>query len=119
MSTINVTDVNEAPNAGTDFSASAAGIRGRCCVVLADVNATDPDDQGGGGTTQPYDFENLKYSITGGNGAGLFEIDRRHGSSISPGLGAASQLGTSMRADNQHVADRQRPAGTRNGPRRF
>jgi hypothetical protein len=35
-------------------------------VVLADVNATDPDDTGrGGGNDATNDFENLKYSITG------------------------------------------------------
>jgi maltoporin len=95
--TINVTDVNEAPNAGTDFSASAAENVGDA-VVLADVNATDPDDQGGGGNDATNDFENLKYSITGGNGAGLFEIDADTGQ-IS--LASGQQL--DYESDNQHV----------------
>jgi len=95
--TVDVTDVNEAPNAGTDFSASAAENVGDA-VVLADVNATDPDDQGGGGNDATNDFENLKYSITGGNGAGLFEIDADTGQ-IS--LASGQQL--NYESANQHV----------------
>jgi len=70
--TIDVTDVNEQPDAGADFSVGVAE-NVADDVVLADVDATDPD--AGGGNDGSNDFEDLVYSIAAGNDAGLFEID--------------------------------------------
>ncbi|NEY91981.1 cadherin domain-containing protein [Tabrizicola oligotrophica] len=70
--TVNVTDLNEAPEAGGNKTASvnenlAAG------AVVASVTASDPDV--GGGNDAANTFENLSYAITGGNTSALFTID--------------------------------------------
>ncbi|MEY4644875.1 MAG: hypothetical protein RLZZ596_1706 [Pseudomonadota bacterium] len=74
--TINVSDVNEAPVAPADFAASAAEDVGDT-TVLATVTGTDPDV--GGDNDALNNFENLTYSISAGNTAGLFEIDASTG----------------------------------------
>ncbi len=93
--TINVTDVNEQPNAGADFTVSAAE-NVADTVVLADVNATDPDT--GGGNDGANDYENLTYSITAGNGASLFEIDAATGE-----ISLITGQSLNYEDDNQHV----------------
>jgi len=65
-------------------------------TVLATVTGTDPDL--GGGNDATNDFENLTYSITGGNEGGLFEINATTGA-IS--LVAGESL--DFEADQQHV----------------
>src|SRR6185437_5421752 len=93
--TINVTDVNEQPDAGADFAEDAAEDVDDT-TVLADVNATDPDL--GGGNDASNNFEDLTYSISGGNGAGLFEIDGATGE-----ITLASGKSLVFENDNQHV----------------
>src|SRR5687768_2778057 len=63
--TLNVTDVNEAANAGADLVASASEnvLAG---VTLATVSGSDLDL--GGGNDDSNTFENLTYTITAGNG---------------------------------------------------
>jgi len=70
--TIGVTDVNEAPDAGDAQQATVAE-NVAAGVTLATVSASDPDV--GGGNDADNNFEDLSYEITGGNAAGLFEID--------------------------------------------
>ena len=91
--TINVTDVNEQPAAPADFAVNAAE-NVNDTTVLATVTGTDPD-LGGDDTNN---FEDLSYSITGGNGAGLFEINSATGA-IS--LAAGESL--DYEDDQQHV----------------
>ena len=69
--TINVTDVNEAPDAGADQEATVAE-NVAVGATLATVAASDPDE--GGGNDGDNNFEDLSYEITDGNAAGLFEI---------------------------------------------
>ena len=69
---ITVNDVNEQPSAGADFSATVSESID-AVTTIATVNGTDPDV--GGGNDGANNFENLAYSITGGNGSGLFEIN--------------------------------------------
>jgi VCBS repeat-containing protein len=93
-------DVNEQPGAGTDFAVKAAE-NVTDTAVLADVDAADPDI--GGGNDLANTFEDLSYSIVGGNGAGLFEIDSTTGQiSLSPGKSldyeAAQQFVLTVRA---------------------
>ncbi len=73
--TINIGDVNEAPNAGLDFAANAAE-NATATTVLATVNGTDPD--AGGGNDAANTFENLTYAIVN-DPSGKFEIDVNSG----------------------------------------
>ena len=73
---ITVTDVNEQPSAGADFSATVSESID-AVTTIATVNGTDPDL--GGNNDGANNFENLTYSITGGNGSGLFEINSTNG----------------------------------------
>jgi VCBS repeat-containing protein len=71
--TIDVADVNEAPSLTVDLTPVPHPEDVADNVVLADVDGTDPD--AGGGNDAINNFEDLTYSITAGNLAGLFEID--------------------------------------------
>lgn len=93
--TISVTDVNEAPDAGDDFAVNVAEDVDDA-TVLATVSATDPDV--GGGNDATSNFEDLTYSITGGNDAGLFEIDAATGE-----ISLASGQSLDFETDPQHV----------------
>jgi len=75
--TINVTDVNEAPTLTVDATPVSFAENTAAGTVLADVDGTDPDL--GGGNDGANNFENLTYSITSGNAAGLFAIDSANG----------------------------------------
>jgi protocadherin Fat 4 len=82
--TINVTDVNEAPSLTVDTTPVNAAEDTVAGAVLADVDGTDPDL--GGGNDGVNNFEDLTYSITAGNAAGLFAIDVATGEiSLAPG----------------------------------
>ncbi len=71
--TINLTDVNEGPNAGADFAVNAAE-SAVDATVLTTVAGTDPDT--GGGTYAANNFENLTYVFApSGNPSGKFEIN--------------------------------------------
>ncbi|MFK0331567.1 DUF5801 repeats-in-toxin domain-containing protein [Rhizobium sp. NPDC090275] len=84
--TIKVTDVNEKPDAGADFTVSAAENVGDT-VVLAKVTATDPD-------AGP---QNLKYSIAS-DVSGKFEVNQTTGE-VSLKSGASLDYETAQ----QHV----------------
>ncbi len=92
--TVNVTDVNEQPSAGADIVVSKAE-NVASGTLLATVSATDPD--AGGGNDSSNTFEDLGYSIVGGNDAGLFTIS----SSGAVTLAAGKQL--DYETDHQHV----------------
>jgi Ca2+-binding RTX toxin-like protein len=98
--TINVNDVNEAPvittNGGSDFSVNVAE-NVNDTTVLATVVAADPDL--GGGNDLLNNFENVTYTITGGNGSGLFEINLTTGE-ISLATGQSLDFETNP---NSHV----------------
>src|SRR5262249_31244489 len=79
---IDVTDVNEAPDAGADQTVSAAEDAADT-VVLAAVSGPDPDT--GGGNDGTSNFEDLSYAITGGDPDGLFEIDAAGQISLAAG----------------------------------
>ncbi len=68
--TINVADVNEAPDGGEDQVVSA-NEDATADDVLAKVSASEPDE--GGGNDGANAFENLSYAIKGGSA--LFEIN--------------------------------------------
>ena len=83
--TIDVTDTNEAPSAGPDINASFAETINQT-TILASVLAADPDvlaDSDADGTNDA--FNDLTYFITGGDPAGLFEIDGNGGISLTAG----------------------------------
>jgi T1SS-143 domain-containing protein len=84
--TINVTDVNEKPNAGADFAVSAAENASHT-AVLATVTATDPDAGN----------QRLKYSILS-DASGKFEVDQTTGA-VSLKSGASLDYETAQ----QHV----------------
>jgi T1SS-143 domain-containing protein len=67
---VTVTDVNEKPNAGSDIATTVAN-NINASAVIADVNATDPDQ--GGGNDSANTFENLTYALV--NSFGKFEIN--------------------------------------------
>src|SRR5262249_59032550 len=69
---IDVTDVNEAPDAGADQTVSAAEDAADT-VVLAAVSATDPDT--GGGNVGTRTCRELSYATTGGDPDRRFEVD--------------------------------------------
>jgi VCBS repeat-containing protein len=93
--TINVNDVNEAPvittNGGADFSVNVAE-NVDDTTVLATVVAADPDV--GGGNDLLNNFENVTYTISGGNDNGLFEINATTGE-ISLATGQSLDFETS------------------------
>ena len=80
--TIDVSDVNEAPLAGADFSVTAAE-NVNDTTVLATLSASDPDL--GGGNDGANNFEDLSYAITAGDPGALFEIDGNGQISLAAG----------------------------------
>ncbi len=104
--TVNVTDVNEAPDAGNDVIVAVAENLGAGAAV-ADITATDPD--AGGGNDDANDFEDLTYSITGGNTAGLFTINAATGVITTTGAldyeAAQSHLLTVQVTDGGNLSD--------------
>ena len=69
---ITINDVNEQPSAGMDRTVSA-GENVNDTTTIATVLARIPI--WAVATTRPDNLENITYSIVGGNGSGLFEID--------------------------------------------
>ena len=93
---ITVNDVNEQPSAGADFSATVSE-NIDAVTTIATVNGTDPDV--GGGNDGANNFENLAYSITGGNGSGLFEINSSGQISLVAGQNLDFETAHAARAD--------------------
>jgi Cadherin domain/RTX calcium-binding nonapeptide repeat (4 copies) len=78
--TVNVTDVNEAPVLTVDQTPVEAREDVDDIVILADVDATDPDTRADTDTGTANDtFNDLTFSIFAGNDGGLFEIDAANG----------------------------------------
>ena len=104
--TVNVTDANEAPDAGADQIVAVAENLAAGAAV-ADVNATDPDL--GGGNDDANAFENVTYSISGGNAAGLFAINAATGVITTTGAldyeAAQSHLLTVTTTDGPGLTD--------------
>jgi Ca2+-binding RTX toxin-like protein len=89
--TVNVTDVNEQPNAGVDFAVSVVETVSDT-AVLATVTGTDLDT--GGGNDLLNTFENLSYAIAS-DLSGKFEIDALTGAiSLKAGQGLDFETAT-------------------------
>ena len=106
---ITVTDVNEQPSAGADFSAPTVSESIDAVMTIATVNGTDPDL--GGNNDGANNFENLTYSITGGQRIGAVR-NQQHQWSDQPCCRSASRL----RDRSAACADGARPG--RPGPLR-